>query len=202
MNMQLFLSSGWYLPFLAYLIGSFSFSLWISKLIAGIDIREKGSGHATTTNTIRQLGWLPGVIVFALDFSKGFFPSYFAVFKGYSTPVILLTAALTVVGHCWPVFAQFRGGMGLAAAGGAFFAINFAGGMITLTILISMVLLYGHAARGSAAASIILAPVLWLFGYRGTLFWTVLVVGWILAARFYQQDWNREYRQLWLDKKE
>jgi glycerol-3-phosphate acyltransferase PlsY len=142
------------------------------------------------------------VIVFLLDLSKGFLPTYFAMIQGYTPPVIILTVALIVVGHCWPIFAQFRGGMGLAAAGGAFLAINLIGGLITLAVLILFVLLYGHAARGSAAAAITLAPVLWLAGYRDTLFWTTLVVGWILAARFYHQDWNREYRQLWLDKEE
>jgi hypothetical protein len=68
--------------------------------------------------------------------------------------------------------------------------------------LISLVLLYGHAARGSAAAGLSIAPVLWLIGFQETLFWTALVVGWILAVRFYLKDWNREYRELWLDRKE
>ncbi|MGB2964336.1 MAG: glycerol-3-phosphate acyltransferase [Anaerolineales bacterium] len=202
MNMQLIISSGWLFPLLGYLAGSLPFSLWISNLVAGIDIRNDGSGHATTTNTIRQVGWLPGVLVLLLDLSKGFLPTYFAVSQGYSLPVILLTSALTVVGHCWPVFAQFRGGMGLAAAGGSFIAINFTGGLITLAVLIILVLLYGHAARASAMTGLTIAPVLWLFGYRETLFWTALVVGWILAARFYQQDWHREYRELWLDRKQ
>ena len=196
------LSSGWFFPLLAYLAGSLPFSLWISRLVAGIDIRDGGSGHATTTNTIRQVGWFPGVIVLLLDISKGFLPAYFATIQGCSLPIIILTATLSVVGHCWPIFAQFRGGMGLATAGGAFLAINVTGALITLAVLICLVLLYGHAARGSAATGISIAPVLWLLGYREALFWTALVVGWILAARFYQQDWHREYKELWLDRKE
>ncbi len=202
MNMQTMLSSGWFFPLLAYLAGSLPFSLWISRLVAGIDIRDAGSGHATTTNTIRQVGWFPGVIVLILDISKGFLPTYFAVLQGYSLPVIILSATLAVVGHCWPIFAQFRGGMGLATAFGGFLAIDITGGLITLAVLITLVLLYGHAARGSAATGVSIAPVLWLFGYRETLFWTALVIGWILAVRFYKLDWNREYQELWLDRKE
>ncbi len=202
MSLQILISSGWYFPLLAYLAGSLPFSLWISKMVAGIDIRDDGSGHATTTNTIRQVGWFPGVIVFILDLSKGFLPTYFALLQGYSLPVIIFTAALAVIGHCWPIFAQFRGGMGLATAGGAFFAINLTGGLIALVVLISLVLLYGHAARASSAAGLVIAPVLWLIGYRETLFWAALVVGWILAVRFYQQDWHREYRELWLDRQD
>lgn len=202
MNMQTMLSSGWLFPLLAYLTGSLPFSLWISRLVAGIDIRDDGSGHASTTNTIRQVGWFPGVIVLILDISKGFLPTYFAVLQGYSLPVIILSATLAVVGHCWPVFAQFRGGMGLATAFGGFLAIDITGGLITLAVLITLVLLYGHAARGSVAAGVSIAPVLWLFGYREALFWTALVIGWILAVRFYKLDWNREYQELWLDRKE
>jgi glycerol-3-phosphate acyltransferase PlsY len=142
------------------------------------------------------------VIVLILDISKGFLPTYFAVLQGYSLPVIILSATLSVVGHCWPIFAQFRGGMGLATAFGGFLAIDITGGLITLAVLITLVLLYGHAARGSAAAGVSIAPVLWLFGYRETLFWIALVVGWILAVRFYKLDWNREYQELWLDRKE
>jgi glycerol-3-phosphate acyltransferase PlsY len=124
MNLQTLFSSGWFFPLLGYLAGSLPFSLWISSLVAGIDIRDDGSGHASATNTFRQVGWFPGVIVLILDISKGFLPTYFAVLRGYSLPVIILTAALTVIGHCWPIFAQFRGGMGLAAAFGGFLAIN------------------------------------------------------------------------------
>lgn len=201
MSFQIFISSGWYFPLLAYLAGSLPFSLWISKMVAGIDIRDDGSGHATTTNTIRQVGWFPGVIVLILDISKGFLPTYFAVIQDYSLLVIILSATLSVVGHCWPIFAQFRGGMGLATAFGGFLAIDISGGLITLAVLITLVLIYGHRARGSAAAGVSIAPVLWLFGYRETLFWAALVVGWILAVRFYKQDWHREYKKSWLDRK-
>jgi len=201
MNIQTALSSGWFFPLLAYLAGSLPFSLWISRLVAGIDIRDGGSGHATTTNTIRQVGWFPGVIVLILDIGKGFLPAYFAAIQGYSQPVIILSATLSVVGHCWPIFAQFRGGMGLATAFGGFLAIDITGGLITLSVLICMILLYGHRARGSAAAGISIAPVLWLLGYRETIFWAALIVGWILAVRFYQQDWHREYKESWLDRK-
>ncbi len=136
MNIQTMLSSGWFFPLLAYLAGSLPFSLWISRLVAGIDIRDGGSGHASTTNTIRQVGWFPGVIVLLLDISKGFLPVYFATLQGYSLPVIILSATLSVVGHCWPIFAQFRGGMGLATAFGGFSTIDIMFAMISLQAII------------------------------------------------------------------
>jgi len=193
-------SPTWVLLPIAYLAGSVPFSLVISRLAAGIDLREGGSGHATTTNTIRQVGWLPGALVLVLDLVKGFLPTYVAVRWGAPTAVVALTAALTVVGHCWTVLAGFRGGMGLAAAGGALLAVAVTPALITLAILISLVLLYGHAARGSGMAGLVIGPALWLLGFRGDIFWAALAVGWVLAFRFYQQDWDREYRELWLDR--
>ena len=200
--MNWFLSHGWYLPLLGYLAGSLPFSLWVSKLTAGIDIREGGSGHATTTNTIRQVGWLPGALVLILDLSKGYLPTLWGVRAGFPTAVIALTAGMIVVGHCWSVLAGFRGGMGIAAAGGSLLAVQPVPALITLAVLIALVLLYGHAARGSGMAGLTIAPVLWLVGFRGDIFWTALVVGWVLAYRFYQQDWHREYRELWLDREQ
>lgn len=198
--LETFLSSGFYFPLLGYLAGSIPFSLLISGLFTGEDLREGGSGHATTTNTIRQVGWVPGAVVLLLDISKGYLPAYFAVRSGMPLWIVLPTSALAVVGHCWPLFAGFQGGMGLSAAGGSFLAIDPVGGWITLGVLIALVLLYGHAARGSAMAGLAMPAVLWLAGYRGDLFWTTLVVGWILAFRFYREDWDREYRELWLDR--
>ena len=203
MNIFSFLvTNGIYLPLLGYILGSIPFSLIVSRFFMDKDIRESGSGHATTTNTIRQVGWGPGALVLLLDISKGFLPTYIAVRGGFPVWVIVPTAALTVVGHCWPVFAGFRGGMGLSAAGGSFIAVSFTGGMITLGVLIALVLLFGHAARGSAMAGLAIPPILWLAGYRGDLFWTTILVGWILAYRFIREDWDREYKELWLDREE
>jgi glycerol-3-phosphate acyltransferase PlsY len=52
---------------LGYLLGSLPFALWITRLVKGIDVRDGGSGHVTTTNTIRQAGWISGVCVFLLN---------------------------------------------------------------------------------------------------------------------------------------
>ena len=67
---------------LAYLSGSLPFGLWITRLVKRVDIRDGGSGHITTTNTIRQAGWLPGALVLVLDVAKGFLPTYLALHLG------------------------------------------------------------------------------------------------------------------------
>ena len=134
----------------AYLMGSIPFGLWVSYLVAGVDIREGGSGHISTTNTMRHAGWAAGVLVLVLDMAKGFAPTYFALKLGLPGWGIALTATLAVIGHCWPVFAKFKGGMGLATTGGALLAVSPLGMAIGLGVLVALVLLYGHSARGSA----------------------------------------------------
>ena len=109
---------------LGYLSGSLTPSIWITRLLKGVDVRDGGSGHATTTNTIRQAGFGPGAIVLILDIAKGFLPTWLALRYAPAEWIIPLTAGLAVVGHCWPLFAGFRGGMGLATAGGGLLAVH------------------------------------------------------------------------------
>lgn len=187
-------------PLLGYLFGSLPFSIWITRFAKGVDVRDSGSGHATTTNTIRQAGFGWGALVLLLDIAKGFIPVWLAVGRDNIPPYIIpLTAAMVIVGHCWPVFAQFRGGMGLASAGGAFLAVNPLTFLICLGILILLLLGIHHAARATVFTGIVVAPVLWMFGIRDDSFWIAVAMGIVIALRFLI-DWNRQYRELWLDR--
>ncbi len=189
-------------PVFGYFIGSLPFALWITRLFKGIDIRDGGSGHVTTTNTIRQAGWLPGVLVAVLDVSKGFAPTYLAVQAGLPDWAVALTAGLTVAGHCWPIFAGFRGGMGLATTGGILLAISPLGFLIAFALLLVCVLVIRHSARGAVVAAVIAPFVFWLFGLRGTELWVGIAAAMVVGVRFYLEDWNRKYRELWLDRDE
>ena len=184
---------------LGYLSGSLSFALWVTRLVKGIDVRDAGSHHASTTNTVRQVGWGAGVVVLIGDVAKGFIPVYLASTYGISDWAIPVTGALAVAGHCWPVFAQFRGGMGLATAGGAILAVYPFGFLLGIGVLISMVLLIKHSARGALITGVLLAPTFWLFGERGLSIWLGASLGFVLAVRFFS-DWNRVYKELWLDR--
>ena len=182
-----------------YLSGSLSFSVWITRLVKGVDVREAGSGHATATNTIRQAGFAPGLLVALLDLTKGFIPVWLALKYAPSIWIVPLTAAMVVIGHCWPVFAGFRGGMGLACTGGALLAVNLLAFLITAAILIFLTLVVHHGARASVITALITAPSFWLIGLRGIEFWIAGTVGIVIASRFVI-DWNRTYRELWLDR--
>jgi glycerol-3-phosphate acyltransferase PlsY len=184
---------------LGYLLGSLPFALWVTRLVKGVDVRDGGSGHVTTTNTIRQAGWMSGVAVFVLDFGKGFLAVWLALHAGLPAWSIGLTGALAVAGHCWPVFAQFRGGMGLATTAGALTAVSVVGFLLSFATLLFFVLVLRHSARGSLFAGVVAAPLLWLVGLRGAVIWLAAGAGIVVAIRF-MVDWNRKYRELWLDR--
>jgi glycerol-3-phosphate acyltransferase PlsY len=184
---------------LGYLSGSLPFAIWITRWVKGVDVRDAGSGHATTTNTYRQAGLVPGLLVFSLDVIKGFLPTWLALNFAPQTWMIILTAGMTVVGHCWPLFAGFRGGMGMATANGTLLALTPLVIIINGALLISLVLIIRHSARASVIAGLLFGPVMWLVGLRGTVIWMAVVVGVIIAFRFLI-DWNRQYRELWLDR--
>ncbi|MBE3037536.1 MAG: glycerol-3-phosphate acyltransferase [Chloroflexi bacterium] len=184
---------------LGYISGSLPFAIWITRLVKGVDVRDAGSGHATTTNTIRQAGFLPGALVFVLDVAKGFGPTWLALHYAPAAWIVPLTAALAVIGHCWPVFAGFRGGMGLATANGGMMAAAPIAILITYALLIALTLLIRHSARASVITGILFAPLLWLAGLRGPVLWIGAAVGVVIAFRFLI-DWNRKYRELWLDR--
>jgi acyl phosphate:glycerol-3-phosphate acyltransferase len=197
-----------FFPALGYLSGSLPFSIWVTRYVKGVDVREAGSGHATTTNTIRQAGFGWGALVLILDIAKGVLPTYLALRTGLRTTadsqsipsyIIPITAACAVIGHCWPLFAQFRGGMGLATFGGALLAVNWFPFVIGLGLLLLLVVTIRHGARASVLTGILLAPLFWTLQFRGIEFWIAMACGLVIAYRFLI-DWNRKYRELWLDR--
>ncbi len=182
-----------------YLSGSLPFGLWITRLVKNVDIRDGGSGHVGTTNTIRQAGFAPGAAVLILDFAKGFLPIYFTLRSGFPAWSVAITAAFVVLGHCYPIFANFRGGMGLAVAGGALLAVKPLTFLIVLALLIFLVLIMRHSARAALFTGLLAPILLWLLHFRGTELWVMAGAGLVIAFRF-TVDWNRQYRELWLDR--
>ena len=185
----------------AYLLGSLPFGVWVGRAVIGRDIRAGGSGHSGATNTLRQAGWAAGVLVLLLDFGKGFAAEWLAVRFGISPAAPILAAAAAVAGHCWPVLAGFRGGMGLAAAGGALLAVYPLGFALGLGVVITALLILRHAARAGAVTGVLLGPTLWLFTRSPQLTWMGLAIGAVLTVRFFA-DWRRVYRELWLDREQ
>ena len=121
------------LAIVAYLLGSIPSSVWIGRMMYGVDVRDYGSGNAGATNTFRVLGKKAGSIVLIMDMLKGFLASYLIHITTISPDINpykfvniqLLFGLLAVVGHLFPVFAQFKGGKGIATLFGMIVCINY-----------------------------------------------------------------------------
>lgn len=118
----------------AYLLGSIPTAVWVGKVFFGIDIREYGSGNAGATNTFRVLGIKPGIAVLLVDMLKGMAAAGLVFLQQEYNPITthdqwvnlkLVYGGLAVVGHLYPVFAQFRGGKGIATLFGMIIAIHW-----------------------------------------------------------------------------
>lgn len=103
----------------AYLIGAFPTGVVATRLKGAPDVRYVGSGHTGGTNTMRLAGPWVGVAVVLIDAFKGLLAWFIALLIMRGNPMALPVAATAaVIGHCWPVYTRFVGGMGLATAGG------------------------------------------------------------------------------------
>ncbi|HON18828.1 MAG TPA: glycerol-3-phosphate 1-O-acyltransferase PlsY [Salinivirgaceae bacterium] len=144
---------------LSYLLGSIPTAVWIGKSFYGIDVRQHGSGNAGATNTFRVLGKRPGIVVLLIDVLKGFAAVVVAGEIMHLAGIdelswIKIVAGLVaVVGHIFPIFAQFKGGKGVATILGAVFGINPLASLIAL-IVFSIILITTHyVSLGSILAS-------------------------------------------------
>jgi len=183
----------------AYLLGSIPFAILITHWRAGIDVRDVGSGHATATNTMRAAGWMAGIAVMLLDAAKGFAAVWLAGRLAEFGWEPALAAGLVVVGHCWPVFAGFRGGMGVASGAGTLLAAWPLGFVLAIGLGTACQLLVRHSARGNIMTGLLVGPMWLIFGASGQKLLLAVVVGALLAYRA-RLDWNREYRELWWDR--
>ncbi len=153
---------------LAYLIGSVPTAVWVSKWVYGIDIREHGSGNAGATNAFRILGTKAGAAVMAADMMKGFLAvklSIFSQFPWTSEPFVNLQIFLglaAVLGHIFPIWAEFRGGKGIATLFGMILSIHPIVAASLVLVFFLMLLITRYVSLSSIAASIAF-PLLILF---------------------------------------
>lgn len=115
---------------LAYLIGSIPSGLLIGKIFYKTDIREHGSGNLGATNTFRTLGVKAGIIVMVADILKGTLATSLpSILAHCNVPMEwelhpLIVGMVAVIGHMYPVFANFRGGKAVATSGGVILFYN------------------------------------------------------------------------------
>lgn len=138
---------------LAYLIGSVSGSILISKYFFGEDIRAKGSGNAGTTNALRIYGKKYAVITLFIDVIKG----VIAALIGYAIdPVysMYIAGAAVVIGHCWPIYYGFKGGKGMATSAGVNIIVNIWIILMQLALFVAVNLSMGIVSVSSILATL------------------------------------------------
>lgn len=144
------------LAILCYLIGAIPFSLVIAKWIGGVDIRKVGSGNPGATNVLRNLGWKYGVLAAAADVAKGVLAAWLGSTWGDATVVNMTVCILAVIiGHCYPVYLQFKGGKAVATTAGV---VLFMEPIVFLALAVVFILIIAvsrYVSLGSVIAGLL-----------------------------------------------
>lgn len=171
----------------AYLIGSLSFAVIVSRAFGLPDPHSYGSGNPGATNVLRTGRKIAAALTLAGDAGKGYAAvllAQFAVLRYGLQPVSVPAAALACfAGHVWPVFFRFRGGKGVATAAGLLLAIDpwLGAGVVATWLLMAVVFRISSLAAIVAA---ITAPLwyLWLDG-PGMMLAAVTAIALLLLYR-------------------
>jgi acyl phosphate:glycerol-3-phosphate acyltransferase len=147
--------------FAAYAIGSLPTAIWFGQAFYGIDVRDYGSGNAGATNSFRVLGTKPGIVVLFIDAFKGWTATQLAfilihntnIFAKYMPLYAMLFGCLAVVGHIFPLFANFRGGKGVATSLGMVLGIDTQLALVCLAIFLVVFLTTHYVSLGSITAA-------------------------------------------------
>lgn len=142
----------------AYLIGSLSFAVIVSRLMGLADPRSYGSNNPGATNVLRSGNKLAAVLTLALDALKGFVPVAAALLLaprfGFGEATIAWVGLAAFVGHLWPVFFRFKGGKGVATAAGVLLALNPWLGVATLASWLIVAVFTRYSSLASIVAAV------------------------------------------------
>ena len=171
----------------AYLIGSLSFAVIVSRALNLPDPHSYGSGNPGATNVLRSGSKKAALLTLLGDTAKGvvavLLAKTLAAQFGITTPRIALVAIAVFLGHLFPMFFGFKGGKGVATAAGVLWALDWRVGL-GLTLIWAVIF---AASRVSSLAALIgsaMAPVLaWVFLGPGPAFYAALIMAALLIWR-------------------
>jgi acyl phosphate:glycerol-3-phosphate acyltransferase len=177
---------------LAYLIGSLSFAVIVSKAFGLADPRSYGSKNPGATNVLRSGSKKAAIITLLLDALKGYVPvvlvQLYGQAFGLGDGTLALVALAAFLGHVWPIFFKFKGGKGVATAAGVIFGIHWLLGLGVLASFAILLFFFRWVSFASIAAAAF-SPFFYLLGDRG--FWysskavmvSIFIMALILAIR-------------------
>ena len=152
----------------AYLIGSLSFAVIISRVMGLDDPRSYGSQNPGATNVLRSGNRKAALLTLLFDALKGWFPVFLVQVYGerWELPqgTMALVALGAFVGHLWPVFFRFVGGKGVATAAGVLFGLNGWLGLATMATWLIVAFFSRYSSLAALAAAIFAPAYYWLGG--------------------------------------
>jgi len=180
-----------FLPILAalaaYLVGSLSFAVIVSRAMGLSDPRTYGSGNPGATNVLRSGSKAAAVVTLLLDALKGYLPVavvvHFGPAHGLGEGTVALVALAAFLGHLFPVFFRFRGGKGVSTAAGILLALDLRIAGVVLLVWLLVVLASRYSSLGAIVAALA-APVatVYFLGW-GPFAWMVLAMTALLLWR-------------------
>lgn len=154
---------------LAYLLGSLSFAVIVSKLMGLSDPRSYGSKNPGATNVLRSGSKPAAVATLLLDGLKGWLPvvlvKWFGADYGMGDGTVAAVGFAAFLGHLYPVFFQFKGGKGVATAAGVLLGVSWILGLATLATWVIIAFFSRYSSLASLVAAVF-APLYYLFGDR------------------------------------
>ena len=175
--------ANWLLVPLAYLMGSVSTAVIVSRLAGLPDPREQGSKNPGATNVLRLGGKKAAAITLAGDALKGLLPLLLARYLGVQPEILAATGLAAFLGHLYPIFFGFKGGKGVATALGVLTGFS---GWVGLSVLVTWVLvaLISRISSLSALVAATMAPVyVWYFMQSPVLAGAALSMALLLVSR-------------------
>jgi len=151
----------------AYLIGSLSFAVIVSRMMGLQDPRTYGSQNPGATNVLRSGSKAAAVLTLLLDAVKGWLPVFWVQrLPGMDLDAVVAACALAAfAGHVWPVFFRFKGGKGVATAAGVLFGLEPWLGLATMATWL-IVAYFSRYSSLAAVAAAVFAPAFYLLGAK------------------------------------
>jgi glycerol-3-phosphate acyltransferase PlsY len=169
---------------IAYLLGAIPFGLILARRVAGIDVRQAGSGNIGATNVARSAGKTLGIVTLVLDCAKGALPILFSEHVLQLPLAVVAASGLAAVfGHVFPVYLRFRGGKGVATALGVFSSITPLPTAIAAGTFALAYLPWHLVSIGSLFASLALVVAVATFDQRREVLFLAIAVTAIVIAR-------------------
>ncbi len=176
----------------AYLIGSLSFAVIVSRVLGLADPRSYGSGNPGATNVLRSGSKGAAIATLLLDAAKGWLPvmlvQWFGADFGLAEGTQAVVGVAAFLGHLFPVFFGFQGGKGVATAAGVLLAFVPWLGVATLATWIIVAVFFRYASLASVVAAVF-APTYYEIGngvawnVQPVLLWAVMAMGLLLIWR-------------------